>query len=367
MLAVIASIRKLEPQTEILFVCSGKDNEISLLKHSGIDYKIVPSGKYRRYGRSRLRELMDIKTQWQNLNDLPKILRGYTYSRSIIKKFKPDVVFVKGGYVGLPIGLAASQLKVPLVIHESDAIMGKTNQILSKKAQAVAVSFPPDTFDGIDETKLHYTGNPVRPEYQQAADETADREDKQRPNILVFAGSQGAEAINNVVFEGLELICKNFNILHVTGHQGIERARFYRHRLPAELRRNYEPYSFLTDEMIAAYHWSDLVVARAGMNSLSEIAALSKPAIIIPLPSSTNNHQLANAQYLARQGAIRMLLQEELTGVRLVEEVSKLMGDHSSRLYLAESIHKFYKPSSAVDIARLIIANGSTSSTQEGI
>lgn len=367
MLAVVASIRKLEPQAEILFVCSGKEHEISLLKHSGIDYKIVPSGKYRRYGRGQVRELMDIKTQWQNLRDLPKIIRGYTYSRSIIKKFRPDVVFVKGGYVGLPIGMAASQLRVPLVIHESDAVMGKTNRMLSKKAQAVAVSFPPEAFAGIDEDKLHYTGNPVRPEYYMAADRVTESENKQKPNILIFAGSQGAEAINGVVFESLELMCKNFNLLHVTGQQGIERARFFRHRLPAELRRNYEPYSFLTDEMIAAYNWSDLVVARAGMNSLSEIAALSKPAIIIPLPSSTNDHQLANAQYLARQGAIRLLLQNELTGVRLVAEISKLMGDHSSRSYLSDTIHKFFKPNAAIDIAHLIIANVPSSGTKEEI
>lgn len=367
MLAVVASIRKLKPQAEILFVCSGKEYEISLLKHSKIDYKVIPSGKYRRYSRGLLRELIDIKTQWQNLRDLPKIIRGYTYSRSIIKKFKPDVVFVKGGYVGLPVGLAASQLKVPLVIHESDAVMGKTNRILSKKAQAVAVSFPPEIFVGIDASKLYYTGNPVRPEYYIAAGSSPETYSKQKPNILIFAGSQGAETINRAVFESLELMCKNFNLLHITGQQGIERARFFRHRLPVELRRNYEPYSFLTDEMIAAYNWSDLVVARAGMNSLSEIAALSKPAIIIPLPSSANNHQLANAQYLARQGAIRLLLQDELTGVRLVAEISKLMGDHLSRSYLSDTIHKFFKPNAAIDIARLIIANVPSSKVKEGI
>lgn len=307
---------------------------------------------------------MDVKTQILNLRDLPKILRGYSYSRSIIRQFKPDVVFVKGGYVGLPVGVAATKLACPLVIHESDAIMGKTNQILSKKATAVAVSFPKDLYTGIDPDKMYFTGNPVRTEYASEA-ESAEPQTKQKPNILIFAGSQGGESINSVIFESLELLCKNFNILHVTGQQGIERARFLRHRLPVELRSQYEPYSFLTDEMIAAYHWSDLVVARAGMNSLSELAALAKPAIIIPLPSSTNNHQLVNAQYLARLGAIRLLLQSDLTGVRLVAEISRLMGDSATRDYLSDSIHRFYKPNAATDIAKLIIENATGGHSEE--
>lgn len=365
MLAVIASIQKLDPNAQILFVCSGKDFEVSLLKHAGIDYKVVPSGKYRRYGRGRVAELLDFKTQIQNLRDLPRILRGYSYSRSIIKQYKPDVVFVKGGYVGLPVGVAASKLGYPLVIHESDAVMGKTNRVLSKTASAVAVSFPKESYPGIDPIKLHFTGNPVRPEYQQVDSRPSEGGNKQKPNILIFAGSQGGEAINSVIFSNLELLCKNFNLLHVTGKQGIERSRFLRHRLPVELRSSYEPYSFLTDEMIAAYHWSDLVVARAGMNSLSELAALAKPAIIIPLPSSTNNHQLVNAQILSRLGAIRLLPQSDLTGVRLVAEISKLMSDSASRAYLSEAIYKFYKPHAALDIAKLIITNATGGQRKE--
>lgn len=359
MLAVIASIRKLEPNSEVLFVCSGKDYETSLLRHAEIEYKVVPSGKYRRYGRSVTRELMDIKTQFENIKDLPKIIKGYTYSRSIIRSYKPDVVFVKGGFVGLPVGFAASQMNVPLVIHESDAVMGKTNEILSKRASIVAVSFPIEAYSRISTEKLHFTGNPVRPEYMIAAEEGAETTDKQKPNILIFAGSQGAQAINKAVFDDLELLLKNFNLLHVAGEREVERARFLRHRLPSELKKSYEPYSFLTDEMLAAYRWADIVVSRAGMNSLSELAALAKPAIVIPLPSSTNNHQMVNAQILARMGAIRLIKQDELTGVKLSAELSKLANDHSARNYLSNSIRKFYKPDAAAEIARLVIDQAS--------
>ena len=339
-----------------MFVCAGGEYETSLLKHSAISYKSIPAGKYRRYGRGKLREIIDIKTQSQNATDLFKTVKGYAYSRKIIKQFKPDVIFIKGGYVGLPVGLAAAHLGIPYVIHESDVVMGKTNKILSKRASAIAVSFPISAYQDADQNKLFFTGNPVRPEYYISADQGAKSFNEQKPNIMIFAGSQGAEAINRVVFENIELLTKNFNILHIAGRQGVERARFMRHRLPIEQKRCYEPHGFLTEEMIAAYHWSDIVVARAGMNSLSEIAALSKPAIIIPLPSSTNNHQLKNAQYLARQGAVRLLMQDQLHGVRLTNELSKLSGDPSSMNYLAATVHKFFKPEASISLAKVILS-----------
>ncbi|MSR89410.1 UDP-N-acetylglucosamine--N-acetylmuramyl-(pentapeptide) pyrophosphoryl-undecaprenol N-acetylglucosamine transferase [Patescibacteria group bacterium] len=357
-LAVIASIHKLNPATEILFVCSGNDYETSLLKHSGIDYKVIPSGKFRRYGRGKLREITDFKTQALNATDILKTIKGYSYSRKIIKQFRPDVIFIKGGHVGLPVGLAAAHLNIPYVIHESDVVMGKANSILAKRASAIAVSFPKDAYSVEDTSKLYFTGNPVRPEYYIDADTIAKKPSEQKPNIMIFAGSQGAEFINNLIFSNIELLTKNFNILHIAGKQGIERARFMKHRLPAEQKHSYDPHGFLTSEMLAAYHWSDIVVARAGMNSISELAALSKPSIIIPLPSSTNQHQLKNAQYLARQGAIRLLQQNDIEGLRLINDISKLYDDKNSMQYLATTIHKFFKPDASISLAQIIISLG---------
>ena len=171
---------------------------------------------------------------------------------------------------------------------------------------------------------------------------------------MIFAGSQGAESINANVFENAELLAKNFHILHITGEQGIELGRVVRHKMTKELQKYYEPVDFLANDMIAAYNWADIVVSRAGMNSLCELAALSKPAIVIPLPSSTNAHQLKNAQYLAKQGAIRLFEQKDLKGLALVNEISKLADDKQALSYLGESLHKFFRPSAALDIARLI-------------
>ncbi len=343
------------PDAEILFVCSGKPVEVGLLEQSGIDYRVVSAGKYRRYGRGKLAELADVPTQMQNLRDAGKIIKGYVQARKIIRTFKPDAVFCKGGYVGVPVGLAAAKAHVPLVVHESDVVMGQANRFLTKYAQKIAVSFPLDAFDERLRHKLVFTGNPVREDFiETAAQATPVKHTIQKPNIFMFAGSQGAAALNQLIFENIELIVKNCNLLHVAGEQGIEQARIVRHRLPAELQGNYEIHSFLKSDMALAYVWADVVVARAGMNTLSEIAAVAKPSIIIPLPSSTNNHQLKNAQYLARAGAIRLLPQDDITGLKLMNEITSLVEDTSARVYLQESIHKFYVPEAASRIAQLI-------------
>ena len=169
-----------------------------------------------------------------------------------------------------------------------------------------------------------------------------------------------------MVFENIELILKSFDVLHITGESGVERARFIKHRLPKELKKSYEPHGFLSDEMVAAYKWSDIVVARAGMNSLSEIAAMSKPSIIIPLPSSTNNHQFKNAEFLAKQGAIRMLDQSKIEGKGLVNEISKLASDDDAMRYLSTSIHKFFKPEASTNLAKIILAVANKKIRKEG-
>ena len=114
--------------------------------------------------------------------------------------------------------------------------------------------------------------------------------------------------------------------------------------------------------MIAAYNWSDIIVSRAGMNSLSEIAALSKPAIIIPLPSSTNNHQMKNASYLSKHGSIRLLKQDDAMGMGLINEISKLSSDREAMNYLAQSIHKLFKPHASSDLAKIVLSLASKNS-----
>ncbi len=276
-----------------------------------------------------------------------------------MKQFKPDIVFTKGGYVTVPIGLAASKLHIPLVIHDSDVVFGVANRILSKRAQKIATGFPAEAFsDNPDNNKIVFTGNPVRKELLSANPQKAKTTfgfTNKKPVVFIFGGSQGAEAINEVVFNGLELIVKNYNVIHQTGAQGIEQARVAAHRLDSALANNYRPYDFLHTEMSDALFLADITVIRPSASSIAEVAAHSKPTILIPGPYSANNHQQKNAEFLERMGAARVLNQKDLTAIRLCSEIDKIVTTDAAKKYLQSTIHEFWVSDAATRIAKVIL------------
>jgi len=322
----------------------------------------ISAGKFRRYRRGWRKELADVKTSTSNAKDLVKFGKGYIQSRKVLKHFKPDVVFTKGGYVTVPVGLAAKSLNIPLVIHDSDSVFGVANRILATRAKTIATGFPAEAFNSsLEKEKIVFTGNPVRAELLTTSPEKAkivfDFKNT-KPIIFIFAGSQGAEAINEVVLGGLELILKNYNLIHQTGQQGIERARIAQHNLPSDLAQNYRPYDFLKSEMSAALFVSDVAIIRPSASSIAEVAAHSLPTIMIPGPFSANNHQQKNADFLEKMGAARTLDQSDLSAIRLCSEVDKILSSSSSKKYLRDTIHEFWLPDSADRIAKLIISAG---------
>ncbi len=335
--------------------------EQKILAGAGIDYARIPAGKFRRYGRSFYEAAIDARTNWQNFKDLFKFNGGILRSYQLVRKYKPDVVFVKGSYVGLPVGLAAKWLKVPLVLHDSDTVLGMTNKILSKSAQTVATGFPVEFYKEYGLDNLVFTGNPLRQSAivgsAQIARRTFDIND-QKPNILIFGGSLGSQNINTVVFDNLALMAKNYTVIHVVGEAQIERARFLASKLEDDYKANYKPQSFLRDEMGLAYSIADVVVARGGANSLAELAHWAKPAIVIPLPTAANNEQMKNAQYLARAGAIRLLPEKDLSGIRLLNELEKLFEAPADMRYLSTTIHKYAKPQAAQELAQILYHAG---------
>lgn len=348
----------------MLFVGSGHDLEKKILETSGYQYTTISTGKFRRYGRGTLKELADVKTTSKNIKDFVRAGRGIVQARKILRQFRPDVVFTKGGFVGLPVGIAAGQLKFPLVIHESDSVFGKANQILAKKAQVIAVSFPIDTYPllkGIGRRKFVYTGNPIRSSVLAPQTRIAEQffpfEHTTKPIVLITGSSQGAHAINQVVFSSLEILTKKYNLIHLTGENDIERARFLHHRLSPAQQTSYMPFGFLQEEMGLAYQRAEVVVARASMSTLMEIAAVGRPGIIIPLPSSAD--QPSNARILSRLGAIRLLEQKYLTSLKLQAEVDRIFDDPEATDYLVKTFHKFYKPDAAQHLAKILqkIAN----------
>lgn len=335
--------------------------EQKVLAGAGIEYARIPAGKFRRYGRSFYEAAIDARTNWHNFKDLFKFNGGVFRAYQLVRKYKPDVVFVKGSYVGLPVGLAAKWLKAPLVLHDSDTVLGMTNKVLSKSAQTVATGFPVEFYKEYGLNNLVFTGNPLRKSAVTGNAQTARTKfgiSEQKPNVLVFGGSLGSQNINNVIFDNLAHIVKNYTLIHVVGEAQIERARFLGSRLEDELKLDYKPCSFLQGEMGLAYSIADVVVARGGANSLAELAHWAKPAIIIPLPTAANNEQMKNAQYLARAGAIRLLPEKDLTGIRLLNELEKLFSQPADMRYLSTTIHKYDKPDAAKELAEIIFKAG---------
>lgn len=335
--------------------------ERKLAQVHNLHYHTIRSGKLRRYGRG-VAELFDLQTITANTRDAWKFSRGISDARKLLRQINPDVVFVKGGYVGLPVGMAARRLKMPLVIHESDMTMGLTNRLLAPYARVVATGFPVDHFQYV-KTSAQFipTGNPIRTEILQGDRAHALQHfglDGKRPTILFIGGSLGAHAINEAVFSGLQNLVQGYNILHQTGEKDIDAAMFQRQRLVATVRDHYVPQAFFQAELADAYALADIVVTRCGANVLAELAALAKPVILIPLPSSANNHQSKNAQYLLKRGAARMIEQSKLTPLALRATIDALAESESDQRYLAKALHRLAIMDAADRLAEVVLSAG---------
>ncbi len=325
-------------------------------------YHTIPSGKFRRYRRGIWRELTDFKTVALNTRDLGRSLRGYAQALRLLKHLKPDVVFVKGGFVGLPVGLAARRLGLKLIIHESDLVMGVTNRILSTRANIVATGFETNAYlPSKGPAQRIAVGNPIRETLLHGSRSRGLKHfnlDKKLPIVLVIGGSSGAQAINKVVIESLPQLLHSTQIIHQTGENDFTVAIAARQQLHPDLRHNYVPIAFLHDELADAYALADMIVSRCGANVLAELAILKKPAILIPLPGSANGHQAANANYIVRRGAGRVIAQNELNTERLRTEVLDLVRNPADAKRLSQAIGQLAKPDASRDLAQAIFALG---------
>lgn len=297
-------------------VGSQKPEERQLVEQAGFEFKGIPAGKLRRY------------FSWQNLTDPFRVLRGYLAARKIIKRFKPAVVFAKGGYVSLPVVWAAHSMKVPVVIHESDAIAGLANRRAAKSASSIAVSFPPESMEGLPAQKLVHTGNPLRDRVIKGSASQARKRFKlseSLPTVLILGGSQGSQALNQLMVKALPDLLRDCQVVHQVGEAKLADHRASLPDLPKELAERYHPRGFFGDELFDLYAATDLVVARSGANTLAEIAANGLPSILIPLPTAASDHQRRNAQVFEEQKASLVLEEAELTPESLNNAVKRLL------------------------------------------
>jgi len=248
------------------------------------------------------------------------LIKACLQALKILRRRKPDVVLGMGGFVAGPGGLMAKLLGIPLIIHEQNRVPGTTNRLLARMANQVLEAFP-DSFN--KKLNAKFTGNPLRKQFGGCAERRAAH---QGINILVVGGSQGAQVLNEVVPDALASLSfeaaqgLEVQIRHQTGTAMQEQVGSRYKALGV----NAEAKAFIED-MVAAYQWADLVICRSGAMTVSEVAAAGVPAIFIPLPNAIDDHQTANARYLADAGAGLILMQKDLNATTLVEHITKVI------------------------------------------
>ncbi len=315
--AVIEELRKESKNRgtdlELLYVGSKGGMEKEIIEKIGVKILLISCGKLRRY------------FSVENFFDFFKVPVGVFQARGILKKFKPDVVFSKGGYVSFPVTVAAYSLKIPVVIHESDLIPGLANKLSFSFVDKICFSFEKtrDFFESapdIVKQKLVLTGNPIRQEILEGNKMTGLDIlgfDGSKPVIFVIGGSLGAMQINKLVWESLDILLKNFDIIHQVG-KGNVRADI--------IHKNYKQLEFIDDELKDIYAACDIVVSRGGANSLAEIALLEKKALIIPLGTKVSRgDQLENASDFGKKMGWSVLIGEIdvnkfIKEIRMIEE-----------------------------------------------
>ncbi len=362
-LAAVDALTSLDKEVELLYIGQANSLEEKIAGGAGLEFAAIPAGKFRRmHGVSALRQIFDVSTLGLNARDSIRVARGLAASLRIMRRWQPDVVFVKGGFVGLPVGIAAHLLRIPLVIHESDFTPGLTNRILARWATRIAVGFPAKGYKGLPQDRLVYTGNLVRGalgSFHRLEGLAKFGLDPDVPVLLVTGGSQGARGINDTVVGALPELLKSVQVIHLTGEGEYERVRMAVARL-GKLRGldgRYHAHAFLMTDMGLALAAADLVVARAGANTIAELATLAKPTILIPNYQHAG-HQELNAKVLSRAGAVMALDERRLTPEGLVRAVRDLIGSEAAQVRLSKGISTFAKPDSAVELARLILATG---------
>ncbi len=307
----------------------------------GIEYRLLPQLQLPL-------ELVDmvgvVGRGWRGkLELIPKLTRSLIQAQGILRRFKPDLVVGFGGYASVPVLLAAKILHVPYLIHEQNAIPGMSNRLLAKGAARICVSYP-DTLTCFPRSKTKLTGNPLRQGFDQMPEELPVP-----GQVLVFGGSRGARAINEALVACLPELLRwpqPPQILHQTGEDdfAMVQAAYAAAGYPAAT-----VVPFIND-MAGAYANSALVICRAGATTLAELTVCGRPAILIPFPHATGDHQNANARALEQAGAAVVLQQRDLTALRLATEVRILLADRDELQLMAMRGRSLARPDAAAKI-----------------
>lgn len=309
----IALLPKLkEAGYEIYYIGSYDGIEKKLIEEFNIPYFGISSGKLRRY--------FDIK----NFTDPFKVLKGYSEAAKLMKKIKPDVVFSKGGFVTVPVVIAAHRKKIPTIIHESDMTPGLANKLCIPSATKICCNFP-ETISHLPEGKANLTGSPIRAELLSGNKDEARKfcgfsDDK--PVVLIIGGSLGAAAVNDAVRKILPQLLPKYNVIHLCGKGKLDES--------LKGTAGYVQYEYIKKELADLFALADVVISRAGANAICELLALKKPNILIPLPAAASRgDQILNANSFKKQGFSEVIDEEKITDNLLFETINNVYNNRS--------------------------------------
>lgn len=295
---------------EISYIGSMDGIEKKLIQSQGVPYYGIASGKLRRY--------FDLK----NFTDPFRVVKGFAQASGLMKKLKPDVVFSKGGFVSVPVVMAAKRHHIPVVCHESDLTPGLANKLSMPSATKVCCNFP-ETMKYLPEGKAVLTGCPIRKELMEGNKTAAlamTGFSKDKPVLMVMGGSLGAAAINQAVRDALPELLKRWQIVHLCGKGKLDESLIGT--------KGYIQYEYVQKELADLFALCDLVISRAGANAICELLALRKPTLLIPLSAkASRGDQILNAKSFERQGFSKVLEEEDLTQETFLNAVSDL-ADH---------------------------------------
>ncbi len=351
-------LKQNQPEAQIIYIGELGSKFASMTAADDLfDYKYkIFAGKFRRYhNRSWLAHVFDIKTNLLNLRDLFLFLFGSVQAFWLLLRLRPNVVFLKGGFVGVPVGLNAALLRIPFVTHDSDALPGLANRLVSRWARVHATALAASNYP-YPKSKTEQVGVVVSRDYQpvdaklQANYKTNLGLGSDEPLLLITGGSLGASRLNKAVASTVKSILEDYpklEVIHQVGKGKLEDWQGYKHDRLKVL-------EFLTPmhEYTGA---ADVVVTRAGANTLAELGVQGKACVVVPNPDLTGGHQTVNASLLAQSKAA-IVINEDKLSADLETKIRQLLDNASERLQLANKLRSMTPANAASKLAKILLS-----------
>ncbi len=308
---------------DMLYIGSVSGIERDIVAKTDVPYEAIDSGKLRRY--------FDLK----NFTDPFRVIHGYAQARKILRKYSPDVVFSKGGFVSVPVVLAAHALKIPVVLHESDITPGLANKICIRFANKICCNFS-EAVETLPSGRAFHTGTPIRHELYSGSRQRAlefTGLSGQRDVLLVIGGSLGSVAINKAIRANLPSILRDFDIVHICGKGNVDvqlKGKYYAD--------GYRQYEFITEQLPDVFALTSIAISRAGANAIFELVSLQIPHILIPLSrAASRGDQILNARSFEKHGFSYVLEEEQLPEVDIAEIIRNVYDSRDAYIHAMES------------------------------